>query len=102
MNEMFEEYHKAVESCKDMRIGDIILNKWAGYIDYKYNILIGKNKNKIKLLSYCKGWHTGIHKVDKLFFDGTPAYVVVGHSDFINIAKEDLQKIKEDIDIDFD
>ena len=91
-----EVYNKSVESTKDMKIGDIIFNKWAGHIDCRYNILIGKTKNNLKLLCYIKGkgWHIGTHMVDKLFHDGTPAYIVVGHSDFIEIAKEDLQSLK--------
>ena len=93
---ILEEYQKAIESTKNMKVGDIILNKWAGYEDYKYNILIKKSKNTLKLLRYVKdkGWDTSIHKVDKLFHDGSLAYIVIGHSDFINVAKKDLERLK--------
>lgn len=91
-----EEYQKAVDSTKNMKVGDIILNKWAGHEDYKYNILIKKEKNTLKLLRYVKnkGWSVGVHTVDKLFHDGTPAYEVIEHSTFVSAAKYNLERLK--------
>lgn len=78
------------------KIGDIFLNKFAGHIDCRYFIYLGVSGDYIRALEYinkagfreCKYYKKDIF--NKKYHDGTPAYVKVGHTNFLDIAKNDL------------
>ena len=83
-----------------MKRGDIILNKWAGHIDVRYFIYLGTDGNYIKGIEYIKGtWRRiNYYKNDvknQLMSNGERAYEVVGHTNFLDIAKTDLKKFKD-------
>lgn len=83
-----------------MKVGDILINRWAGHIDCRYFIYLGTDGKFInglypnKRFKKVKYFKEDLNKTigDKKVFE------VVGHTDFLDIAKTDLQKIKESED----
>ncbi|HIQ91028.1 MAG TPA: hypothetical protein IAB27_05345 [Candidatus Coprosoma intestinipullorum] len=79
------------------KIGDIYRNNYSGYIDTKYFIYIGMQGELAKGLEYVKGrgWRKCLYNLNNKLIDGTPAFKKIAHSDFMQVAKKDLELIKE-------
>ena len=83
-----------------IKTGDILINRWAGHIDTRYFIYLGTDgkyvqglecvQGELKKINYYKSDIKNDYKSN-----GEKAYEVVGHTNFLDIAKEDLQKFKE-------
>ncbi len=76
-----------------MKIGDIVLNKFGGVPENRILVYIG-NENFL-FLSTDKKIHKGVWNKKATFHDGTPNLEVIGHSDFIEILKNDILKYQE-------
>ena len=83
-----------------MKVGDILINRWAGHIDTRFFIYLGTDEKYVRGLECVRGkWKRVNYYKSDIKNDykpnGEKAYEVVGHTDFLDIAKEDLQKFKE-------
>lgn len=74
-----------------MKIGDIVLNKFGGVPENRILVYIGKGE----FIYYCNGWNKGKWDKKSKFHDGTPNLQIIGHSDFIEILKNDILKYQE-------
>lgn len=83
-----------------MKVGDILINRWAGHIDCRYFIYLGTSGDYIngleiiqgrpkKVKYYKRDLNTFIRDTDK------KALEVIGRTNFLDIAKADLQKFKD-------
>lgn len=80
-----------------MKVGDILINRWAGHIDCRYFIYLGTDGKFINGLYYNERFKKVKYfkeDLDKMI-DDKKVFEVVGHTNFLNIAKADLQKIKD-------
>ena len=83
-----------------MKIGDILINRWAGHIDVRYFIYLGTSGDYINGLEIIEGRPRKTryyrHSLNEYIRDTKiKALEVVGHTNFLDIAKADLQKIKD-------
>lgn len=83
-----------------MKVGDILINRWAGHIDCRYFIYLGTSGDYINGLEIIQGRPRKVRyyrsSLNEFIRDtDQKALEVVGHTDFLNVAKLDLQKIKE-------
>ena len=83
-----------------MKFGDILINRWAGHIDCRYFIYLGTSGDYINGLQIIKGIPKNVkyYKRDlNTFIKDTDkkALEVIGHTNFLDIAKADLQKFKD-------
>ena len=83
-----------------MKVGDILINRWAGYIATRFFIYLGTDEKYVRGLECVRGkWKRVNYYKSNIKNDHKPngekAYEVVGHTDFLDMAKEDLQKFKE-------
>ena len=93
-----------IDKMNRYNIGDIFLNKFAGFVDCRYFIYLGVSGNFVNGLEFINGKpnKTKYYKKDilkgKNYHDGTNAFIKVGHTNFLDIAKQDLlkEKIKDD------
>ncbi len=83
-----------------MKKGDILINRWAGYIDCRYFIYLGTSGDYMQGIEFIDGkprkvkyFRSGLN--EKIPSLNKKAYEVVGHTDFLEIAKLDLDRIKE-------
>ena len=82
-----------------MKRGDIILNRWAGYVDVRYFIYLKTSgryvsglevvRNKISKAQYYKD------EMKNAFHDGKPAYKIVGHINIDKVIADILQPFKD-------
>lgn len=84
------------------KIGDIFINKYAGHIDCRYFIYLGINGRNVIGLSYVRGKGWEKTKYDKYMFNKVDErfneimFEKVGHTNFLEIAKKDLEILKGD------
>lgn len=87
-----------IDSNTKLKVGDILINRFAGYLDCRYFIYLGSNGKYIYGIEFVKGrkHKTSYYKktLKEITFDGKPAFEIVGHSDFLDVAKSDLDKAK--------
>ena len=83
-----------------MKIGDILINRWAGHIDCRYFIYLGTTGDYINGIEFInarprkvKYYIWSLDKVVPAL--NKKAFEVVGHTDFLKIAKQDLDNIKQ-------
>lgn len=86
-----------------MKRGDILINRLAGHIDCRYFIYLGTQGDWIVGLEFIEGRprKTRYYRsdMDRTLPDSNiKAYEVVGHTDFLQIARKDLDNLKKEDD----
>lgn len=86
-----------------MKKGDILINRFAGHIDFRYFIYLGTVGDYIVGLEFIEGkprktkfYRSSLDEIVPAL--NKKALEVVGHTDFLNIAKKDLESIKKEDD----
>ena len=74
-----------------MKKGDIVLNKYGGVPENRILAYIGNGE----FIYYCNGWNKGKWDRKSKYHDGTLNLEVIGHSDFIEVLKNDIKKYQE-------
>lgn len=81
-----------------LKKGDIVLNRWAGNVQYRYFIFTGKTGKYVHGIECIDGrlsktkYYT--HSLDEPFSDGEPAYKVVGYTDAFEVMKANLKDVQ--------
>lgn len=76
-----------------MKKGDIVLNKYGGVPENRILVYIGNDD--FLFLSTDKKIHKGGWNKKATFHDGTPNLEVIGHSNFIEVLKNDIKKYQD-------
>lgn len=86
-----------------LKRGDILINRWAGHIDFRYFIYLSTDKEGINGIVVHDGRFKKVryykNHLDVVMSNGKKAYEIVGHTDFLEVAKHDLGEIKKILDI---
>lgn len=82
-----------------MRVGDIVINRWAGHPEARYFIYTGTAGRNVNGLNIGK---SGIRKccydkqsMNELTQEGEKAFEVVGHFDYLEAEKKALSEFVE-------
>lgn len=82
-----------------LKKGDIVLNRWAGHVECRYFVFVGKSGGMTNGIEFTNGRLKNIqyysNHLNEPFHDGEPAFKIVGRTTAFDVMAQELKTFQQ-------